>query len=169
MRRFVSAIVIALLFAGSAAGARADMPSPSQFTLKVGGGVQSNAAQSLVFAAGADYAIIPATKLTPVNVSLYADLFGKSGGGGIAVRNTGNTYVGAGLGYYSVSITPPYGGPAGLLGPTPQTTFTGSGAGGKVFAGFSAAGLSFELGYHFLPNAGSYQTNTVTAQLALHL
>lgn len=170
MKHAIAAVLTAAVFLSGAAAARAD--SPSQVVLKAGVYVESNAARNSngIFAAGGEYVVHQGSTLQPFDVSIYADLFGSSGGAGVSIRNSGSAYVGAGVGLYHVSLTPPYGGPAGLLGSSSQTRFTSDGAGGKLFAGFSLhAPVGLELAYHFLPNAGSYQTNTITAEVTLHL
>lgn len=134
----------------------ASVPSPSAVTVKVGGSLQSNAAAGTAgLAAGVDYVFHPSSILEPFNVSAYADLLGKSVGGGLAVRNGGPVYAGAGIGLYSVST-------AGSQ--------TASGVGGKIFGGFDIAPrTTLELGYHFLPQVDGIQTNTVTLGVGLHL
>jgi hypothetical protein len=157
---------VALLSATCAAPA-ADVPSVSAFTLKGGASVESNAKPLTGFAGGIDYILRPSSTLEPFNLSIYGDLLGKSGGAGIAIRNAGPLYIGAGVGIYSVSLTPSGGGGPALPGGG-NPTYTSSGFGGKVFGGFGIAPFtSLELGYHFLPAANGYQTNTVTAQLAV--
>ncbi len=135
--------------------ALADAPSPSAVTVKVGGSLQSNAdAGTSGFAAGVDYVLHPSSILQPFNASAYADLLGRSVGAGLAVRNAGPVYAGAGLGLYSVST----GG---------QNT---TGLGGKVFGGFDVAPrTTLELGYNFLPQVEGIHTNTVTLGIGLHL
>ena len=82
-------------------------------------------------------------------MSFYGDLLGKNAGGiGVAVRNGGPAYIGAGIGLYSVSST--------------------TGLGGKVFGGFHVAPFtSMELGYNIMPSTHGVQSNSVTAELAL--
>lgn len=147
----LASTAFAFLSAACAASA-ADLPSPTAFTLKAGVSVESNAKPASGFAAGIDYIFHKSSTLEPFNLSVYGDLLGKSGGAGIAIRNGGPAYIGAGVGLYSASLTP----------------FTSSGFGGKVFGGFSVAPFtSLEFGYHFLPAVRGIQTNTVTAELAL--
>ena len=138
-----------------AAASAADVPSPSAFTLKAGGEVQtSSAAGNGSFALGADYIFHPSSIIEPFNLSFYGDLLGKSFGAGVAIRNGGPIYVGAGVGFYSVSITP--------------SAFTANGFGGKLFGGFSVAPhTSIELGYNVMPQTHGIQTNTVSAEWAL--
>jgi hypothetical protein len=145
---------IAFLAAISPAGA-ASVPSPSAVTVKVGGSLQSNAgAGTDGLAAGVDYVFHPSSILQPFNASAYADLLGKSVGAGLAIRNGGPVYAGAGIGLYSVSA----GGD------------TATGVGGKLFGGFDIAPrTTLELGYHFLPQVDGIQTNTVTLGIGLHL
>jgi hypothetical protein len=133
------------------APARADsLPSPSAVTVKVGGSLQSAGDATSGFAAGLDYVVHPSSVISPVNVSAYADLLGKGIGAGLAIRNPGPVYVGAGLGLYSVSSV--------------------AGVGGKVFGGFNVAPrTSLELGYNFLPQINGMRTNTVTLAVGLHL
>lgn len=151
----ITAIAASLVYAGVPARA-ADVPSPSAFTIKGGLLAQSSsAAGNASFSIGADYVVHPSSTLDPINGSVYLDVLGKSVGGGIAIRNAGPVYVGAGVGFYSVSISP---------GPT----YTSSGFGGKIFGGFTVAPhTAVELGYHILPQAGGIDTNGVTAQVAL--
>lgn len=175
MKHAIAAVLTAAVFLSGAAGARAD--SPSQVVLKAGVYVESNAGRNSngIFAAGGEYVVHQGSTLQPFDVSIYADLFGSSGGAGVSIRNSGKAYVGAGVGLYHVSLTPPQ----AFCGPPPPpgfssncgpSTFTSNGAGGKVFAGFSLhEPLGLELAYHFLPNAGGYQTNTITAEVTLHL
>jgi hypothetical protein len=170
MKHAIAAVLTALVFACGTAAARAD--SPSQVVLKAGAFVQTNAGRNTngIFAAGGEYILHQGSTLQPVDVSVYADLFGSSGGAGVSIRNSGNAYIGAGAGLYHVSLTPAAGGPAGLFGSYQIPTYTSSGLGGKVFAGFALrAPLGLELAYHFLPNAGPYQTGAITAELTLHL
>jgi hypothetical protein len=131
--------------------ARADsLPSPSAVTVKVGGSLQSNGGDTSGFAAGLDYVLHPSSVLEPVNVSAYADLLGRGVGAGLAIRNAGPVYAGAGLGLYSVSSV--------------------AGLGGKVFGGFNIAPrTSLELGYHFLPQIDGVRENAVTLAVGLHL
>lgn len=158
---------VALLSATCAAPA-ADVPSVSAFTLKGGVSVESNAKPLTGFAGGIDYIFRPSSTLEPFNLSVYGDLLGKSGGAGIAIRNAGPLYIGAGVGLYSVSLTTSGGGAQLPGGGGGNPTFTSSGFGAKVFGGFGIAPFtSLELGYHFLPAASGIQTNTVTAQLAV--
>ena len=142
---------------GATTVARADIPSPTALTVKAGANIQTNAAASNSgFSGGLDYIFHPSSTLEPFNASFYGDLLGKSVGLGVAIRNAGPVYIGAGAGFYSVSISP-----AGR-------TLTSSGLGGKVFGGFGLAPFtSLELGYHFMPAASGIQTNSVTAQLAV--
>jgi hypothetical protein len=125
--------------------------SPSALTVKVGGSLQNNAGSGTSgLAAGVDYIFHPSSTLEPVNGSFYADLLGRSIGAGLAIRNSGPIYAGAGLGLYSVS----------------EDSRNSSGVGGKIFGGFDIAPLTtLELGYHILPQ----QANTVTLQLGLRL
>lgn len=127
------------------------LPSPSAFTLKAGFSIPADAnIGNSGFAFGADYIFHPSTTLEPFNISFYGDLLGKNGGAGVAIRNGGPAYIGAGLGLYSASV------PAG------STT----GFGGKIFGGFDVAPhTTFELGYHVLPKVAGSNTNVVTAQL----
>lgn len=165
---FVLATVASLGTIGSAAAA--GVPSPSAFTLKAGGEVQtSSAAGNGGFALGADYIFHPSSVIEPFNLSFYGDLLGKSFGAGVAIRNGGPIYVGAGVGLYSVSITPSTvcAGPPGAGGCT-QLTYSSNGFGGKLFGGFSVAPhTSIELGYNVMPQTHGIQTNTVSAELAL--
>lgn len=133
------------------APARADsLPSPSAATVKIGGSLQSSGDGTSGFAAGVDYILHPASTLEPINLSLYADLLGKGVGAGLAIRNSGPVYVGAGLGLYSVSSV--------------------TGLGGKVFGGFSVAPrTTLELGYNFFPQVNGVHNNAVTLALGLHL
>lgn len=158
----------AFLSAASAAAA-ADLPSPTAFTVKGGVSVESNASpQNAGFSAGVDYIFHPSSTLQPFNTSFYGDLLGKSGGVGVAIRNGGPVYIGAGAGFYSVSVTPSHGCGALPGDNCANPTYTSSGLGGKVFGGFGIAPFtSLEIGYHFLPAANGIQTNTVTAQLAV--
>jgi hypothetical protein len=161
---------VAFLGANCMASA-ADAPSPAALTIKAGAGAESNAAPRLVdFSGGIDYLIHPSATV-PLNTSLYADFLGHSSFGlGAAIRNAGPAYFGAGVGFYSMSVTPPGGGPAciGCGGSSP--TFTSSGFGGKVFGGFHVAPFTaVELAYHFTPYAQGYQTNVLTAQLAVRM
>lgn len=127
-----------------------NLPSPSAVTVKVGGSLQSNGGDTSGLAAGVDYVLHPSSTLNPVNLSVYADLLGRGVGAGVAVRNGGPVYVGAGLGLYSVSSV--------------------SGVGGKIFGGFEVAPrTTLELGYHYLPQLNSNHTDAVTLTLGLHL
>lgn len=140
---------IAALAAISPASADS-MPSPNAVTVKVGGSLQSNGDGTSGFAAGVDYVLSPASVLQPINVSAYADLLGRGVGAGVAIRNSGPVYVGAGLGLYSVSSV--------------------AGLGGKVFGGFNIAPrTTLELGYHFLPQVDGMRANAVTLGVGLHL
>jgi hypothetical protein len=126
------------------------LPSPSAVTVKVGGSLQSAGDATSGFAAGLDYVIHPSSVISPVDVSAYADLLGRGIGGGLAIRNAGPVYVGAGVGLYSVSSV--------------------AGLGGKVFGGFTVAPhTTLELGYNFLPQVNGMRTNTVTLGVGLHL
>jgi hypothetical protein len=170
MKHAIAAVLTAVVFGACVAAARAD--SPSQVVLKAGAFVQTNAGRNTngIFAAGGEYIVHQGSTLQPFDVSVYADLFGGSGGAGVSIRNSGNAYIGAGAGLYHVSLTPPPGGAAGPFGSSPQTTYTASGLGGKVFAGFALhEPVGLEFAYHFLPNPGPYQTGALTAELTLHL
>jgi hypothetical protein len=147
----------------------AGVPSVSAFTVKGGVSVESNAKPLTGLAAGIDYIFRPSSTLQPFDLSFYGDLLGRSGGAGVAIRNAGPAYIGAGLGLYSVSVTTSGGCAAALPGSAcGNQTFTSSGFGGKLFGGFNVAPFTaLELGYHFLPYANGIQTNTVTAQLAV--
>lgn len=170
MKKFsVLVVLVASCILSASAAARAGaIPSPTAFTFKAGGSLEANASSPFGLALGADYIFHPSSLLEPFNASVYVDVLGKSAGGGIAIRNGGPLYAGEGIGYYSVSLSPSIacGGPPGAgCGPT---TFTSSGFGGKLFGGFKIAPFtSVELGYHFLPQAGGYQTTTLSAELAL--
>lgn len=156
------------LLSATCAASAADVPSVSAFTLKAGVSAESNAKPLTGFAAGVDYIFRPSSTLEPFNLSLYGDLLGKSGGAGVAIRNAGPLYVGAGVGLYSVSLTTTGGGSQLPGGGSANPTYTSSGFGGKVFGGFGIAPFtSLELGYHVLPAAHGIQTNTFTAQLAV--
>jgi hypothetical protein len=140
---------IAVLAAASPANADS-LPSPSAVKLKVGGSLQSSGGDTSGFAAGLDYVLHPSSVLEPVNVSAYADLLGRGVGAGLAIRNGGPVYAGAGLGLYSVSSV--------------------AGLGGKVFGGFNIAPrTTLELGYHFLPSVDGIRENAVTLGVGLHL
>ncbi len=140
---------IAALTAISPASADS-LPSPSAVTVKVGGSLQSSGGETSGFAAGVDYVLHPSSVLQPVNVSAYADLLGRGVGAGLAIRNPGPVYVGAGLGLYSVDSV--------------------AGIGGKVFGGFNVAPrTTLELGYHFLPQVVGEHSNAVTLGIGLHL
>jgi len=147
----------------------ADLPSPGAITIKAGVGIESNAVHNAGFAGGIDYIFHPSSTLQPFNVSLYGDLLNNSSFGlGVAIRNSGPFYVGAGAGIYSMSVTPAGGCQALPGGGCANRTFTSNGLGGKVFGGFSVAPFtSLELGYDFTPAANGIQTNVVTAQLAV--
>jgi hypothetical protein len=149
----LAATTLAALAAGSPALA---VPSPTALTIKAGGSIQSNTgAGTSGLAAGLDYVFHPSSTLGPINGSFYADLLGRSIGAGIAIRNSGPIYAGAGLGLYSVSA---------------ENSQNAAGVGGKVFGGFAIAPLTtLELGYHFLPQVRGISTNTVTLQLGIHL
>lgn len=144
---------IAVLTATSTAMAA---PSPTALTIKVGGSIQTNAdAGTSGLAAGVDYTFHPSSTLEPINGSIYADLLGRTIGAGVAIRNGGPLYLGAGVGLYNVSASDGQ---------------NAAGVGGKVFGGFSVAPLTtLELGYHFLPQVHGINTNTVTLQVGLHL
>lgn len=165
---FVMLAAVASLGATAEASA-ADLPSPGALTLKAGGEVQTTAAAGNAgFALGADYVFHPSSLLEPFNLSFYGDLLGKSFGAGVAIRNGGPAYIGAGVGLYSVSISPGGGCPVIVPGGCVQPTYTSSGFGGKVFGGFSIAPhVSVELGYNVMPQAHSIQTNAVSGELAL--
>ena len=134
----------------SAANAQS-LPSPSALTLKGGVSVPSNAdVQNSGIALGADYIFHPSSVIEPFNLSVYGDLLAKSGGVGVAIRNAGPVYVGAGAGFYSTSVA------AG----------TSSGFGGKIFGGFDIAPhTTLEIGYHLLPKLNGTDTNVVSAQV----
>lgn len=126
------------------------LPSPNAVTVKVGGSLQSSGSGTSGFAAGVDYVLHPSSILQPVDTSVYADLLGRGVGAGLAIRNGGPVYVGAGLGLYSVSSQ--------------------AGLGGKVFGGFNIAPrTTLELGYHFLPHVDGERDNAVTLGVGLHL
>jgi hypothetical protein len=126
------------------------LPSPSAVTVKVGGSLQSSGGDTSGLAAGVDYVLHPSSVLEPVNLSAYADLLGRGVGAGLAIRNGGPIYAGAGVGLYSVD--------------------SAAGLGGKVFGGFSIAPrTTLELGYNFLPQVDGMQRNTVTLAVGLHL
>jgi hypothetical protein len=126
------------------------LPSPNAVTVKVGGSLQSSGDGTSGFAAGVDYVLHPSSVLEPVNVSAFADLLGRGVGAGLAIRNGGPVYVGAGLGLYSVSSV--------------------TGLGGKVFGGFNIAPrTTLELGYHFLPQVDGERNSAVTLGVGLHL
>jgi hypothetical protein len=139
------------------------LPSPSALTVKAGVSVESNAsANQAGLALGVDYAFHPASTLEPFALSFYADLLGKSGGIGVAIRNAGPAYIGAGAGLYSTSLTYAAGGAGG----TSNVNGTATGFGGKVFAGFDVAPhTTLEFGYHVLPRVNSINANTISAQL----
>lgn len=143
--------IAAVTILAAIAPASADsLPSPGAVTVKVGGSLQSGGGDTSGFAAGVDYALHPSSILEPVNVSAFGDLLGRSVGAGLAIRNGGPVYVGAGVGLYSVSST--------------------AGLGGKVFGGFNVAPrTTLELGYHFLPHVDGEQNNAVTLGIGLHL
>jgi hypothetical protein len=164
--RVLTSILAAALLGAPAAAAAQSLPSPSALTLKAGLSVQYNAA-SPAAAGGIDYIFHPASLVEPFDGSFYADIFGKSGGAGIAIRNGGPAYIGAGVGLYSVSLAPTPACPA-AIGPLgcARPTYSATGAGGKIFGGFVIAPhATLELGYHVLPKAGGLQADTVTAQL----
>jgi hypothetical protein len=140
---------IAVLSTLAPAGADS-LPSPSAVTVKVGGSLQSSGGDTSGLAAGVDYVLHPSSVLEPVNLSAYADLLGRGVGAGLAIRNGGPIYAGAGVGLYSVD--------------------SAAGLGGKVFGGFSIAPrTTLELGYNFLPQVDGMQRNTVTLGVGLHL
>jgi hypothetical protein len=143
--------ITAITALAAIAPASADsLPSPSAFTFKVGGSLQSSGGGTSGFAAGVDYVLHPSSIFQPVNVSLYADLVGQGIGGGLAVRNPGPVYVGAGVGLYSVNAV--------------------AGVGGKVFGGFNIAPhTTLELGYHFLPQVQGEHSNALTLGVGFHL
>lgn len=149
--RFFLACLLAALLVPAVAHAQS-LPSPSALTLKAGVSVPSNAdIGNSGFAFGADYVFHPSTTLEPFNVSFYGDLLGKNGGAGVAIRNAGPAYIGAGIGLYSTSVN------AG----------SATGFGGKVFGGFDIAPhTALEIGYHVLPKVAGIDTNVVSAQLA---
>ncbi|HVA26877.1 MAG TPA: hypothetical protein VNF68_01770 [Candidatus Baltobacteraceae bacterium] len=171
MKNPVYVLIIAALssLSMSAAAAASGIPSPTAITVKAGGEVQTaSAAGTGGVALGADYIFHPSSLIEPFNLSLYGDLLGKSFGAGVAIRNGGPVYVGAGAGFYSVSISP--GGGCAVLpgGGCSQPTYTSSGLGGKVFGGFAVAPfVSVELGYHIMPQAHGIQTNAVSGELTL--
>lgn len=167
MKRAIAGLLAVVTILCAAGRAQAD--SPSQVILKAGVYVESNAARNSngVFAAGGDYLLHQGTKLEPFDASIYADLFGSSGGVGAAIRTSTPVYIGGGVGLYHVSLTPPLFCPVMPPGGgCKNTTFTASGAGAKLFGGFAVGGgAGLELAYHFTPNAGGYQTNFATAEL----
>jgi hypothetical protein len=112
--------------------------------------MQSSGGDTSGLAAGLDYILHPSSVLEPINVSAYADLLGRGVGAGLAIRNGGPIYAGAGLGLYSVSSV--------------------AGVGGKVFGGFDIAPrTTLELGYHFLPQVNGVRENAVTLGIGVHL
>lgn len=141
--------IAAIAVLAAVAPASADSgPSPSDFTLKVGGSLQSGGGETSGFAAGMDYVLHPSSTLQPLTLSAYADLLGRAVGAGLAVRNGGPMYVGAGLGLYSVNAQ--------------------GGLGGKVFGGVTIAPrTTLELGYHFLPHSDGDASNAVTLGVGL--
>lgn len=149
-RAFLAALTFAPLACVTVANAQT-LPSPSALTLKAGVSVPSNAdVQNSGFALGADYIFHPSSLLEPFNLSVYADLLAKSGGAGVAIRNAGPVYIGAGAGFYSTSVN------AG----------SASGFGGKVFGGFDIAPhTTLEFGYHVLPKLNGVDTNVMSAQV----
>jgi hypothetical protein len=164
-------VILLAIFALLTAGVQASA-APSDLTLKAGGFVPTDANASGSnghFSAGAEYVVVHQTAVTPFNLSLYGDVFGSSGGAGFSVRNSGPVYLGAGLGFYHVSITQAGGCPAIGQG-CPASTLTSSGAGGKVFAGLNVAkDAALEAGYHFLPSAAGISTNTFTASVVVRM
>jgi hypothetical protein len=138
------------VMAAVAPAAADSLPSPSAVTVKIGGSLQSSGGDTSGLAAGIDYVLHPSSVLEPVNLSAYADLLGRGVGAGLAIRNGGPIYVGAGVGLYSVDSV--------------------AGLGGKLFGGFSIAPrTTLELGYNFLPQVDGMQRNTVTLAVGLHL
>jgi hypothetical protein len=161
----------AAFYSLTCAAVASDVPTPSALTIKAGAGAESNAKNVVGFAGGIDYIFHPSGTLQPFNASVYADFLGHSSFGfGVAIRNAGPAYIGAGAGLYSMSVTPPGGGPVFIGGGSSSPTYTASGFGGKLFGGFSVAPLtSVELAYHFTPYTHGYQTNVLTAELAVRL
>jgi hypothetical protein len=170
MQKFCLFLACAAAASLSPAPAQAQsLPSPSALTVKAGVSAESNATLNQTgLALGVDYAFHPASALEPFAVSFYADLLGKSGGAGIAIRNAGPAYIGAGAGLYSTSLTHAYGGPAG--GGSNANAGTATGFGGKIFAGFDVAPhTTLELGYHVLPQVNGISANTISAELGFRL
>ena len=186
LRRSVAAF--AILFALTPILARADQPA-APVTVSVGAYTMTNAnAQSGgssgtgYLSLGAEYTFTNGNTHLP-QASAYADLLGLGGtqtnrsfGLGLAIRTPGAAYAGAGLGYYSVTVAPSVGCPAGpgpgfgLQPPCNAPSYSASGAGGKVFAGYAfSQTVRLQLDYHVLPTAGGTQSNAFDANIGVRL
>ena len=115
MKILRTAVFSLALLTTFAAPAYADgSASISRLTLKAGAFTfaDSNTQTQSAFAAGFDYILGRPLPLTPTLVSIYGDALSNSTGIGVAMRNSGPFYIGFGLGFYHVSVTPNVGCPA---------------------------------------------------------
>jgi hypothetical protein len=190
MRSLATAVLLFAVFSGVAQAGQAQ-PMQPPLTVSFGGFTMTNSnsasggsASTGAMTLGADYVFSEAPG--SLHPSAYVDLLGLGGtltdhifGAGFAVRTQGAAYAGVGLGYFSVSITPPAACPVvagatvpGIIVPTscPQPTFRGSGAGGKLFGGYSFSRyVRIEIDYHVLPSAGGMSSNASSANLGVRI
>lgn len=176
------ALCIAACIAVAAPVSAKSSPASLPLTIKLGGFVFASGntttgnGTGFGSAIGLDYILHRWTPTNPEVLSAYLDSFDRIVGGGIAVRTHGAGYVGAGVGYYSISITPGTGCLLGCpgIGLPPSSydgsTYTTSGVGGKLFAGLRIGRrVQIEGSYNVLPSVIGLSTTNVGLTLGVRL